>query len=336
MASAPRSSLLLSATVVGALLAGSPATEAAALRPAVAAAVDLLLPSAPADAASDEDGIMEIRGSRSGRGGSTVRRLFRGDPSPQAPTVRPRTLPDTRDYRIGGNIYTTFAGAQLALATFVPDSLIDAFARDNYDEFIAKNRVVPENQALHDEMQKIVGWLLKHNPDIRGFEGWRLRVVHDPKTVNAWCMPGMQMAVFTGLLEHLGWDVELVAAVIAHEIAHAELGHGHSQIRQQLLANSAFTAVLGQTRTTKQTIAVALGGNALKSLTGAYFSREDEDEADERAVRILHAAGYDPNLLITALTKLDRGQGAASTGLWHSHPATRERLENIRRHISRL
>lgn len=63
----------------------------------------------------------------------------------------------------------------------------------------------------------------------------------------------------------------------------------------------------------------------------AYVSREDEDEADARAVGILRAAGYDPQLLVTALIKLHGRDGAQhSTGPWDSHPSMSDRIENIR------
>lgn len=61
------------------------------------------------------------------------------------------------------------------------------------------------------------------NPSLRGFEDWELEVVHDDRIVNAWCMPDMKMIIFTGLLEKFDYNVGLVAAVLAHEMAHAEL-----------------------------------------------------------------------------------------------------------------
>lgn len=318
-----RSSLPLALTIAGALaMPAAPTSQAASLRPDISAGVERALDRGltPLD-----DGILEIRGSRA----STRSRGSSGSStsSSKAPAAQPepgwagRTIPDARKalanrgFRIGNDVYVGLAAAQAALATFVPDSLIDELASSQYDAFMREHPPLSPREDLHRQLVTIVDWLAKHNPSLRGFSERHIEVIDDVSTVNAWCMPGMKMAVFTGLLERLNYDSGLVAAVLAHEMAHAELGHGYSQVRTALLGNAAFTAVLGQTRTTVQTITTALGGHALSTLTMAYVSRDDEDEADERAIHILRAAGYDPSLLATALLRLDRSQGTATTGL---------------------
>ncbi|HEY6084170.1 MAG TPA: M48 family metallopeptidase, partial [Nitrospira sp.] len=120
-------------------------------------------------------------------------------------------------------------------------------------------------------------------------------VIEDEKTVNAFCLPGGKVAVFTGILKHTKNDAGL-ATVMGHEIAHALQRHGVERMSRSILDQIAQLGAIG---------AAASGhssGGAIQGLLGAYgvnvslpFNRKQESEADYIGLRLMAQAGYDPH-----------------------------------------
>jgi len=123
---------------------------------------------------------------------------------------------------------------------------------------------------------------------------WEFAVIDDPKTVNAFCLPGGKVAVFTGILKHTKTDAGL-ATVMGHEIAHALQRHGVERMSRSIIDQIAQLGAIG---------AAAAGhssGGAIQGLLGAYgvnvslpFNRKQESEADYIGLRLMAQAGYDP------------------------------------------
>lgn len=123
---------------------------------------------------------------------------------------------------------------------------------------------------------------------------WEFAVIEDPKTVNAFCLPGGKVAVFTGILKHTKNDAGL-ATVMGHEIAHALQRHGVERMSRSIIDQIAQLGAIG---------AAAAGhssGGAIQGLLGAYgvnvslpFNRKQESEADYVGLRLMAQAGYDP------------------------------------------
>jgi predicted Zn-dependent protease len=159
----------------------------------------------------------------------------------------------------------------------------------------------------------------------------------DSPEVNAFAIPGGHIFVNRGLIETADEASEF-AGVLGHEIAHVTERHGIEQMEKRRGAGTLVTliyTVLGRDPGVVEQIAIEAGGAAVF----ARYGREAEREADQRAVQMLPAAGYDPEGVATFFEELLRQQ-AREPGLldtWFgSHPTSQERVQNARAMIRTL
>jgi predicted Zn-dependent protease len=124
---------------------------------------------------------------------------------------------------------------------------------------------------------------------------WEFKLIDDPKTVNAFCLPGGKVAFFSGILP-ICRDEAGVAVVMGHEVAHALARHGGERISQQLVINlgvSILAAMSSKDPDTQAAVAGALGvGFGIAFVLP--FSRDHESEADYIGLLMMAEAGYDP------------------------------------------
>jgi predicted Zn-dependent protease len=164
---------------------------------------------------------------------------------------------------------------------------------------------------------------------------WEVNVLTSPE-VNAWCMPGGKMAVYTGLLTQLDLTDDELAAVLGHEIAHALREHVREGMgRQQATA-----------------VGTAVGSAVLEYLTGvnpgelghtftqAMFvlphSRENEQEADRIGVELAARAGYDPRAAVALWQKMAAGGGGQPPQWLSTHPAHETRIRDLQDYAQRV
>src|SRR5437867_12389146 len=153
---------------------------------------------------------------------------------------------------------------------------------------------------------------------------WELNVITSPE-INAWCMPGGKIAVYTGIIEKLQITDDELAAVMGHEISHALREHGRERASQQVAAGAGATLAgvvadiflpgSGQ---------LATQGAGLGTQVGVLlpYSRVHETEADRMGVELAARAGYDPRAAIALwqkMAKLSGGGDRKSTRLNSSH-----------------
>lgn len=151
--------------------------------------------------------------------------------------------------------------------------------------------------------------------------------------VNAFAIPGWRLYVHSGLIEAAKDEAQL-AAVMAHEIGHAEKRHGTQQLSRQMGAQFLLGIALGNEQTDTARIANLITNTGILS-----YSRSAEMQADEIAVHLLHRSGYDPRALpefFEILLQLNPGEPRRATSLFSTHPETRERIAVSRDIISRL
>jgi predicted Zn-dependent protease len=169
---------------------------------------------------------------------------------------------------------------------------------------------------------------------------WEYVLIENPD-VNAWCMPGGKIAVYTGIMPVLKTEGAL-AAVLGHEVAHATRRHGKQQYARSMNTNLLGLIVGG---------IIALGGQALcktnecKLLTGIggaaagfaatfftlKFSREDETDADYYGQQYMAKAGYDPSESISLWQRMSEShQGQALPEILSTHPSDESRQERLR------
>ncbi|MEC7679999.1 MAG: M48 family metallopeptidase [Planctomycetota bacterium] len=171
---------------------------------------------------------------------------------------------------------------------------------------------------------------LAEHAKIDGLE-FELHVIDSP-TVNAYCLPGGTMVVYTGLITAAEAPGQL-AAVISHEMAHATLRHGLSRISQTLGLSAAVSLIIGDTAGV-----LAAAEEFFRSASINSYSRQQETDADLEGVRMLHEAGIDPSGMPSLFELLKHEHGEVPEALvWIStHPDHASRIEETQKMIQSL
>jgi predicted Zn-dependent protease len=159
---------------------------------------------------------------------------------------------------------------------------------------------------------------------------WEFRVV-DSKEVNAFCLPGGKIVVYTGILPVCETEAGL-ATVLGHEIGHALAHHGAERIAQQQMVQIAqiATAVsLSDVDDDKRMmILAALGVGAQVGLL--HYSREHESEADHIGLLLMSQAGYDPKEAVTFWERMAKQSHGHGPSFLSTHPSHETRIRDLR------
>lgn len=175
-----------------------------------------------------------------------------------------------------------------------------------------------------------------NRPDYR----WEFLLFQDDKQVNAFCLPGGKVGVFTGILKYTQDEAGL-ATVIAHEAAHAILRHAGERLSQSLLAQVGSAglglALSGKSPYMANTIQQLYGIGATVGFILPY-SRKQEYEADEVGLILMAKAGYDPEAALGFWQRMMAGPrtGGRMPEFLATHPSDANRLENLRRLLPRI
>lgn len=162
---------------------------------------------------------------------------------------------------------------------------------------------------------------------------WEFVVIDDPKTVNAFALPGGKVAVYTGLFP-VARDEAGLAVVMGHEVAHALARHGAERISQQqavqLGAIGASVALGSAAPATQSAIMQAFGLGAQVGVL-LPFSRKQESEADQIGMILMAKAGYDPEAAVGLWERMRTASGGKGPPeLLSTHPSDDTRIERIR------
>jgi predicted Zn-dependent protease len=175
---------------------------------------------------------------------------------------------------------------------------------------------------------KLVAQAIRYRPETKDWK-WEVKIIDDPKTVNAFCMAGGKMAVYTGLIEQIKPTDDELAQVMGHEIAHALSSHTVEKMSIALATNIAVTAIA----VTSDRPGVALTGAALAAALAIQLpnSRTAETEADRIGIELAARAGYNPYAAVTLWEKMGKASGAGESKFdWLStHPAPARRQETL-------
>ena len=168
-----------------------------------------------------------------------------------------------------------------------------------------------ENWVINKRIEVITGQLIteaiKMRPDTADWE-WSVVVIDDPKTINAWCMAGGRMAIYTGLIKQLDPSDDELAQVMAHEISHALAKHTAEKMSMQV-ATSVGVAVVG---IASDNTGVALSGAALTAMLAVNLpnSRAAEKEADQIGIELAAKAGFNPAAAATLWQKMGKASSS--------------------------
>ena len=163
---------------------------------------------------------------------------------------------------------------------------------------------------------------------------WEFVVIDDPKTANAFALPGGKVAVYTGLFPVAETEAGL-ATVMGHEVAHALARHGSERMSQQMGIQALGTGIavaLGASGTSGVTQTVAMQAFGLGSQVGVLlpFSRSQESEADHIGLILMAKAGYDPSQSVGFWQRMEKlSQSGAPPELLSTHPSDDTRVRQI-------
>lgn len=187
-----------------------------------------------------------------------------------------------------------------------------------------------------ERVRRIAGRLIPSTGAFRSdAPGWAWEVnVITQDEVNAWCMPGGKIAVYTGLLVKLNLNDEELAAVMGHEISHALREHGREQysnaVTQALIINI-LGAVTGAPASAQDA-----GATLLDVFVNRPHSRTDETEADRIGVELAARSGYDPHAAVSLWQKMAKLGGSKPPEWLSTHPSDETRTRDLQVYSDRV
>ena len=184
-----------------------------------------------------------------------------------------------------------------------------------------ENKLV-DDPKLADRVATITGRLVTEAialyPNTANWE-WSVAIIDDPETVNAWCMAGGRMAVYTGLFDKLKLTDAEFAQIMGHEISHALANHTAERMSRAMATSIGILAV--GVASDRPAATMAGGALAAKVALELPNSRTAESEADEIGMELAVRAGYDPDAAVTLWQKMGSLGGSAPPEFLSTHPA---------------
>jgi predicted Zn-dependent protease len=221
----------------------------------------------------------------------------------------------------------------------IPNSEMLTMSFQQYDQFLKENKL-STNQA-EVNMVKNTGVKIQHAVErylqannlsdrLNGYK-WEFNLVESDQ-VNAWCMPGGKVVVYTGILP-LTMDENGLAVVMGHEIAHAIAEHGNERMSQELLRQfGAVGLMVAMKDKPAQTQAIWLGvyGVGTELAVMLPYSRTHESEADHLGLIFMAMAGYDPHVASEFWKRMAASkQGGSPPEFLSTHPSDQTRINDI-------
>ncbi|HYV93323.1 MAG TPA: M48 family metallopeptidase [Chitinophagales bacterium] len=225
----------------------------------------------------------------------------------------------------------------------LPNSEVNSMALQQYQDVLKTNKVIngtPDALMVQRVGQKIsaaavkVMVQLKQSDRIAGYK-WEYHLL-DSKEVNAWCMPGGKIAVYSGLLP-ITKDEAGLAVVVGHEVGHAIAQHGNERMSQQLIAQMGGIALsVALSSKPQQTQDIFNAAYGVGATYGALlpFSRQQESEADKLGLVLMAAAGYDPHTAVDLWERMkQQSSGQQVPAFLSTHPSDQNRINDIKAYL---
>ena len=237
---------------------------------------------------------------------------------------------------LGGCETTTTAGAvgaerkQLLL---VSSQQLDQVAAQSYARLKSEAAAKGTLNSDHALLQRVTAIAKRLEPQTRIFRAdapdwrWEVNVITSPQ-INAFCMPGGKIMVYSGLVKQLNLNDDELAFILGHEMAHALREHSREQVSQAMAAQTAIglgAAILGLGQGSAD-----LAGIGYEALIATRFSRTDESEADRIGIELAARAGFDPHAGISVWSKMTAANtGGNSAEFLSSHPSDATRTQAL-------
>ena len=189
----------------------------------------------------------------------------------------------------------------------------------------------PRAEKVREITDRLIAQAVRFRPDSANW-AWEVQVINDPKTVNAFCMAGGKMAIYTGMWERLKATDDEIAQVMGHEIAHALADH--TRERMSIAMTSAAVTTAAAVAITiaggDERAGLALSGAQLASVLAIQLpnSREGESEADQIGIELAARAGFDPKAAVTLWEKMGK-EGGGPPQFLSTHPSPQNRAVRL-------
>jgi predicted Zn-dependent protease len=156
---------------------------------------------------------------------------------------------------------------------------------------------------------------------------WSVAIIDDPDTLNAWCMAGGRMAIYTGIIDQLNLTDDEIAQIMGHEISHALANHTAEQMSRAMVINAGLAATAAATDNN----AIALSGGAMAAKYALQLpnSRTAENEADRIGIELATRAGYSPTSAVTLWEKMQKVGGSSGPEFLSTHPSSGNRAKEL-------
>jgi predicted Zn-dependent protease len=204
-----------------------------------------------------------------------------------------------------------------------------------YQEVLASSDVV-SGGAEAELVRRVAGRMANATGNAAKDFNWQVTLVNSPQ-INAFCLPGGKIVVYTGILPVAGNEAGL-ATVIGHEVAHATARHGAQRVFQNSLMQTALAgaaySLSDMDYQKRQAIMGLLGAGAQYGVI-LPFGREHETEADEMGLIYMARAGYDPRESIAFWERMSRAGGDQPPEFLSTHPSHGSRIENLKAFLPR-
>ena len=234
---------------------------------------------------------------------------------------------------------TVGVARQQRMSVLVSEEELRAGATKAYAQEIGKERTRGALNVDTAALARVRGIAARLIPVTAAFRpdaprwAWEVNLIRSD-AINAWCMPGGKIAVYTGLIERLALTDDELAAVMGHEIAHALREHARERASEQVTAGLVIrggAAVLGV-----GDLGIDLAQLAYKVTLGLPNSRTHESEADRIGVELAARAGYDPHAAVTLWRKMEKQDGNKGPEWMSTHPAASTRIRELEIYAARV
>ncbi len=232
--------------------------------------------------------------------------------------------------------------------SIIPEASINRQAAAAYENFKSKTKLITKGSELTEvinigkKMEKAVSAFFKKEgkKDPTETFGWDYVLVDNDKIVNAWCMPGGKIAVYTGLLK-ITKNTDALSIVMGHEIAHAVARHSVERASQAMTLNLG-TAVAdiflgGAINRTRNTVGQNTGLDIFQLGIMNPFGRKQETEADYLGLIFSSLSGYDIRESITLWERMaEKNKGKEPPAFLSTHPSSKKRIENLENWVNEV
>lgn len=218
------------------------------------------------------------------------------------------------------------------MSGLISEAELNQTASQQYSQLIGQARqqsALDVNKAQTQRVKTIAQRLIAQvgifRPDAQNWD-WQIHVINSNE-VNAWCMPGGKMAVYSGLINQTKATDDELAAVIGHEMAHALREHSREQMSQKMATGiglSVLSAITGVSAIND------LGGTLTEVMFELPNSRTHEMEADRLGVELAARAGYDPRAAVSLWQKMGALGGSGTPEFLSTHPSPASRMNDLR------